>query len=120
MKTAKLTRRGFLKTSTAGLIISSTTAGQDQAQKSPSVASAGHSPTGSHWDFRPAEKVAIFRSDMSRCAPAGRLTRSLEKGRWQLIDYETAEGVKGVMASAYPDQACGELTLPLAAQGPHK
>ncbi|NWG12223.1 MAG: hypothetical protein HXY20_01675 [Acidobacteria bacterium] len=63
---------------------------------------------------------AIFRSDLSQCQPAEALSRSFESGRWQLLDYETVEGVKGVMAAAIPEEECGELTLPLDVKGPHR
>jgi hypothetical protein len=57
---------------------------------------------------------------MSRCTPSTALTRRFEPNRWQLVDYETEEGVKGSLVSAFPDQNCGELTLPLEAEGLHK
>jgi hypothetical protein len=63
---------------------------------------------------------AVYRADMSQCRPAASLTRTFEKDRWQLIEYETEHGVKGLMASAYPDQRCGELTLPLEVKGVHR
>ncbi len=57
---------------------------------------------------------------MSKCLPDKNLSRTFEKDHWHLVDYETTEGVKGFMASANPDQKCGELTLPLNAKGLHK
>jgi hypothetical protein len=63
---------------------------------------------------------ATVRSDMSACQPGDNLTREFEDGRWQLIDYETEDGVKGVMALAAPEHDCGELTIPLDVQGPHR
>ncbi|HXA51817.1 MAG TPA: family 10 glycosylhydrolase [Candidatus Acidoferrum sp.] len=68
----------------------------------------------------PAPAAAIFRSDISQASPASAFTREFQEGRWQLLDYETEEGVKGVMAAAFPDHGCGELTLPLDARGPHR
>ena len=67
-----------------------------------------------------ATQTALFRADMSRCTPSAALTRKFERNRWQQIDYETEDGVKGSFVSAYPDQECGELTLPLEADGLHK
>lgn len=57
---------------------------------------------------------------MSLCTPIDRLSKVHETDHWQLTDYETAEGVKGIMASAAPEQDCGELSLALNAKGPHK
>ena len=66
------------------------------------------------------EREGIVRSDLSRCLPGGALSRSFEKNRWQLIDYESVDGVKGTMASAKPEDLCQELTLPLEATGLHR
>ena len=44
-------------------------------------------------------------------------SKTFEANHWQLIEYETNEGVIGTMASANPDERCGELTLPLEATG---
>jgi hypothetical protein len=68
----------------------------------------------------PLASAAVYVSDLSRCEPAAALTRTFEPGRWQLVDYETEEGVKGVMAASYPEHRCAELTLPLNVRGPHK
>jgi hypothetical protein len=54
---------------------------------------------------------------MSQCLPAKNLSRNFEKDKWNLVEYETAEGVKGFMAYARPDEKCGELRLPLDAKG---
>ncbi len=119
MNQPEFNRRSFLKTTAAGVLLAATPTLGLRAQEQNRPASAGG--TGgerSKWSFRPAEDGAIFRSDLTRCTPTSRLTRTFERGRWQLIDYETAEGVKGVMACALPDQDCGELTLPLEATGP--
>ena len=59
-------------------------------------------------------------ADMSLCQPAERLTRTYEKDHWQLTEYETEDGITGIMVSANPDQKCGELTIPLDVEGPHK
>ncbi|HJZ96571.1 MAG TPA: hypothetical protein VKE70_08685, partial [Candidatus Solibacter sp.] len=63
---------------------------------------------------------AIVRSDLSKATPASALTRDFQKGRWQLIDYETEDGIKGIMAAAFPEQPCAELTLPLDGHGLHR
>lgn len=68
----------------------------------------------------PEEQNVTVVSDMSQCSPGDRLTRDYVNGQWQLIDYETVDGVKGVMANALPEHDCGELTLPLNLEGPHK
>ena len=62
----------------------------------------------------------IYVSDMSLCHPPDAFTRDFELGRWQLIEYETVEGVEGVMASAFPEKECPEITLPLGVTGPHQ
>jgi len=62
----------------------------------------------------------IIRSDLSQCLPANNVSRKFEKDHWQMTAYETTEGLKGFMASAYPDQNCGELTLPLDAKGQYR
>jgi hypothetical protein len=78
------------------------------------------SPPGARKSGTQSGMNAIYVADLSRCEPAAALTRSFEAGRWQLIDYETEDGVKGVMAAAYPEHRCAELTLPLNARGPHE
>ena len=62
----------------------------------------------------------IYRSDLTKCVPADRLTRDIVQGKWILFDYETQEGVKGTMVSAYKEEDCGELTLPLEVEGVYK
>lgn len=62
-------------------------------------------------------RQTIIRSDMSRCAPADRLARTPRPGCWTLVDYRTEDGTSGVMAFAHPDDAPGEITLPLEARG---
>jgi len=62
----------------------------------------------------------VVLSDMSLCTPGNRLTRDFEDGCWQLVDYETVDGVRGIMAFASGSQDTGELTLPLNVTGPHK
>ncbi|MHC4214096.1 MAG: family 10 glycosylhydrolase [Planctomycetota bacterium] len=106
MKRAILNRRDFLKTTAAGTIMATSSIVNAYAQqKTPTAA---------------AKKSTIIRSDMSKCLPAKNLSKTFEKDHWHLVDYETIEGVKGFMASANPDQKCGELTLPLNAKGLYK
>src|SRR5262245_25489422 len=64
--------------------------------------------------------ASIVRSDFSEAEPAEALTRNFQKDRWQLVDYETANGIKGVMAWARPEDNCPTLTLRLNAVGPRK
>jgi hypothetical protein len=63
---------------------------------------------------------AIMRSNMSQATPSSAFTRDFQQGRWQLIDYETEDGIKGVMAAAFPETPCAELTLPLDVRGFHR
>ncbi len=67
----------------------------------------------------PEAPGGIVRADLSQAAPAAALTREFERDRWQLIDYETSEGVKGTMLFARPDDECATLTLPLGVEGVH-
>ena len=64
-----------------------------------------------------ARPGTLIRSDMSNCVPSENFAFGYEKDRWQLDAFETVEGVKGYMASARPDHRCGEMTLPLQAEG---
>jgi hypothetical protein len=57
---------------------------------------------------------------MSQCAPESAHSRKIEKDQWQLIDYETEDGIKGTMISAQPEDRCGELKLSLGVEGLHK
>jgi len=57
---------------------------------------------------------------MSECTPRDRLTKDFKDGCWQLIGYETEDGVRGIMASAFGSHDSGELTLPLDVTGPHR
>lgn len=127
MSQAPLSRRTFLKTSAAGTLLCTSTVGLGQTadtypapppppSSSPSLSTMGDLGT----PLPPPPDWVVFRSDLSRCQPADRLTRDRVNGKWVLHDYETQEGVKGVMASAYPEEDAGELTLPLEVEGPHK
>lgn len=64
-----------------------------------------------------ATRHTVIRSDMSRCRPASRLAREPRPGCWTLVDYRAEDGTSGVMAFAHPDEAPGEITLPLEADG---
>ncbi len=65
-------------------------------------------------------KKEIYLSNLSLSQPVESLTRDFVEGRWQLIDYETMEGLKGTMVNAMPGQDCGRLQLLLKVEGPHK
>lgn len=105
------TRRDFIKSGVAGafLVVSGNVDGRAQKNKSGSEAAQSGSVQGT-----------IIRSDMSKCLPAKNLSRSFEKDKWNLVEYETTEGVKGFMAYARPDEKCGELRLPLDAKGVYR
>ncbi|HVT73644.1 MAG TPA: family 10 glycosylhydrolase [Lacunisphaera sp.] len=106
-------RRDFVRTTLAGaaaLGLVRTTAraagapdGAEEGDASPPAPSPG----------------GIVRADLSRATPAAALTRDFAPGKWQLVDFETVEGVNGTMASALPDADCATLTLPLEVEGPH-
>jgi hypothetical protein len=102
MNRSTLNRRDFLKTTAAATVLAA-------------------SPTAKNWARpNPDAKDTIIRADMSKCTPVKNLSKTFEKDHWHLVDYEIKEGVKGFMASANPDQKCGELTLPLDAKGVYK
>ncbi|UCD57957.1 MAG: hypothetical protein JSV16_02255, partial [Candidatus Hydrogenedentota bacterium] len=114
MKGAILNRRDFLKTTVGGTILAVSAAGNSRAQQvAPRSSRAGSKKTCAG----AAKEGRLIRSDMSRCLPAKNLSRSFEKDRWNLVEYETTEGLKGVMAYARPDEKCGQLRLPLDAKG---
>jgi hypothetical protein len=112
MKPPPLNRRDFLKCSAAAAVLA-TGAGSIAQVRAASTAAQPPLPA----PVPPAVLGTLFRADLSRCLPASRLTRNFAAGSWNLVDYETEDGLKGVMAAAYPDQDCGELTLPLDAKG---
>ncbi|HVZ64497.1 MAG TPA: twin-arginine translocation signal domain-containing protein [Lacunisphaera sp.] len=116
MNESRLNRRSFLKTSAAGVLAAAVPTAMPRLEAA-APAAAPAAPVAP-WGFPPMEPGAIFRSDLTKCTPAARLTRTFEDGRWQMVDYETEEGVKGTMACATPEHDCGELTLPLEANGP--
>lgn len=112
MSTPRLNRRQFVKGAVAGAVTLGVLrpAGLDAAAATAEVAT-------------PIEKApggGTFCADLSRAEPASALTRDFAPGRWQLVDYETDEGVKGSMVYARPEEECGTLTLPLEATGPHR
>jgi len=113
MRKGTIDRRDFIKTSVAGSAAAASLASGITA------ASAGPGETVTD-SAVPMATAAVFRSDMSKCLPASALTRNFEKSRWQLLDYETEEGMRGAMASARPEENCGELTLPLNVSGMHE
>ena len=103
-------RRRFLKTSTVGA------AGVALVGLRSSPASETDTPPSSA-TVAGNDQSILIRSDLSICSPRERLAPGFAKDRWQLSEYETVDGIRGVMASARPDHACGELTLPLNANG---
>jgi len=62
-------------------------------------------------------QVTIILSDMSKCGPPERLSRGFEHGCWKLVDYETEDGICGVMAFGDPEDEPGEIVLPLGVAG---
>lgn len=52
-------------------------------------------------------------TDLSLCHPPEALAWENRPGCWRLVDYETDDGVKGVMVYARPELNAPELTLPL-------
>jgi hypothetical protein len=120
MKRPILNRRDFLKTTVVGTILAASPAVESRAEETTPTPSGGGNKKGKKTSCGGAREGTLIRSDMSQCLPAKNLSRSFEKDRWQLIEYETTEGLKGFMASARPDHRCGELTLSLDAQGLYK
>jgi hypothetical protein len=57
-------------------------------------------------------------TDMGLCAPGSSLSPRAEKGRWQLIDYETGS-MKGRMIWASEEADAAPLSLPLNVKGWH-
>src|SRR5262245_1781893 len=110
MRKDKLSRRDFVKSSFVGAIATSPLLVRHQSL-------AADTRTGGNGNTRAG---AAIRSDMSQCQPSEALSRGFEKDRWQLIDYETVEGVKGTMVSARPESRCAALTLPLNVEGLYK
>ena len=61
----------------------------------------------------------IWLTDMSRCLPEKALSTGRRKSHWQLLEYEAAGGIKGVMLSAGPETAAPDVTYPLDFSGWH-
>lgn len=111
-KIHQISRRSFLK--------NAATAGATLAAAANQVRTEGIQIA--HAVPNPKNRVAsipgtLIRSDMSCCTPTTRLSRTPRAGCWQLVDFETEDGIKGVMAFAHPDDAPGEITFPLEAEG---
>jgi len=117
MKRRAVNRREFLKSSVAGTILAVSATVDSRAQETTAASSGAASKASRKSSCCATRAGTLMRADMSQCLPAKNLSRSFEKDRWQLIDYETTEGLKGVMASARPDESCGQLTLDLDARG---
>ncbi len=64
--------------------------------------------------------TGVYLSDLSRCEPRERLSSAEATDTWRLIEYETEDGLNGTMVAARPEHECGELTLPLDVNGPHR
>lgn len=62
----------------------------------------------------------LLYSDMSSCIPGDALSKTGEKDRWRLVDYETESGIKGAMVFATPEVALQEIELPLNAGGTYE
>ena len=67
-----------------------------------------------------SDNTAIYLCDMSRCEPASALSTQQNKSKWLLTDYETEDGLKGVMMYADSRQSPPPVTLPLNVSGWHK
>ena len=60
----------------------------------------------------------IILADMTACQPASALSRDGERGRWRLIDYESAE-ISGTMLLVQPLADAPDVHLPLDVRGWH-
>ena len=106
-----LNRREFVQTALAGAATLS-------VMRSP-IHAAGSAPAIPAPPGPSSVPGGVVRADLSLAQPAGALTGEFTRHHWQLIDYETAEGVKGSMVYARPDDECVTLRLPLEVTGPH-
>ena len=121
MKSPNLNRRNFLKSSLAGAALAGATACRSTSDElSGQPPGQLHQFSSKRTSLKEARPGTLIRSDMSKCLPSDHFAFGYEKDRWQLDEFETVEGVKGYMASARPDHSCGELTLPLEAEGIHR
>ena len=118
MKSLNLNRRHFLKSSLAGAALAGATACRSTSDEPPGQPSGQPQKfSNRRTSLTEARPGTLIRSDMSKCFPSEHFAYGYETNRWQLDAFETVEGVKGYMASARPDHQCGELTLPLEAEG---
>ncbi len=62
----------------------------------------------------------LFVSDLSVCEPKTALDREHRAMAWRLVDYETEDGLQGVMVHADPELGAPELKLPLGVDGTYK
>ncbi len=63
------------------------------------------------------EQKEIYLADMSACLPASALARDWAEGNWRLVDYETGDGLKGIMVYADPELGAPTIELPLNVAG---
>ena len=121
MKKLQVIRRNFLKTTVAAAASTVTCASESRAQPPVSTEASDQRVWSSErTNLSEAKPGTLIRSDMSKCLPSKNYHHRFKKNCWQLDEFETIEGVQGVMASARPDHQCGELTLPLEATGLYK
>lgn len=107
----QLSRRDFVRTAVAGAATLAVLPPRSAAAGGPADAAGPAVP--------PLTPRGVVRADLSRAQPSSALTRDHERHRWQLVAYETEEGVTGNMVFARPEDDCGDLTLPLELEGPH-
>lgn len=62
----------------------------------------------------------IIIADLRQCQPASALSATFATGCWRLVDYETDDGLTGVMVLARPESEAPELELHLPVQGVYK
>ena len=62
----------------------------------------------------------VMISDMGLCRPNELLSREIKTGCWRLVDYETEDGLKGVMAYGVPDESPNEITMALEMEGRYR
>ena len=66
------------------------------------------------------ENGTVIISDMGLCQPQSSLKKEITKGCWRLVDYETEDGLKGVMAYGVPDEEPGEIAMPIELDGRYR
>jgi uncharacterized lipoprotein YddW (UPF0748 family) len=114
MAAKKIDRREFVCGTVASALVLKTATTSPQDVLAATVLGASES------EDQHSRPVAIVRSDFSKAEPATALTRNFQRDHWQLVDYETVDGIRGMMVWAKPEDDCPTLTLPLDAVGPHK